>query len=213
MLYKDPFIIDPKTYRLIQDIQALPELKNFYLVGGTALALQYGHRNSIDIDLFTEKEFVADDIISVLQNYFDVEVSFKRDQGTLLTFVNNIKTDFIRHNYPLIKESQSEDGIVFLSTEDIAAMKLNAIVNSGKRLKDFVDIYFLLEHFSLNEMVSFFHIKYPHLNPLIVLKSLSYFDDIDPDMDPPKMKVKLPITKILKRINQAVLQSNKIFDK
>jgi hypothetical protein len=213
MLYKDPFIIDPKTYRLIQDIQALPELKNFYLVGGTALALQYGHRNSIDIDLFTEKEFVADDIISVLQNYFDVEVSFKRDQGTLLTFVNNIKTDFIRHNYPLIKESQSEDGIVFLSTEDIAAMKLNAIVNSCKRLKDFVDIYFLLEHFSLNEMVSFFHIKYPHLNPLIVLKSLSYFDDIDPDMDPPKMKVKLPITKILKRINQAVLRSNKIFDK
>jgi hypothetical protein len=213
MLYKDPFIIDPKTYRLIQDIQALPELKNFYLVGGTALALQYGHRNSIDIDLFTEKEFVADDIISVLQNYFDVEVSFKRDQGTLLTFVNNIKTDFIRHNYPLIKESQNKDGIVFLSTEDIAAMKLNAIVNSGKRLKDFVDVYFLLEHFSLNEMVSFFQIKYPHLNPLIVLKSLSYFDDIDPDMDPPKMKVKLPITKILKRINQAVLQSNKIFDK
>jgi hypothetical protein len=211
MLYKDPFIVDPQTFRLIQNIQALPEFKDFYLVGGTALALQYGHRNSIDIDLFTEKEFVTDDLIAVLQSHFKIEVSFKRNTGTLLTFIDNIKTDFIRHNYPLIKEQQAEEGISFLSTEDIAAMKLNAIVNSGKRLKDFVDVYYLLEHFSLNEMVSFFQIKYPHLNPLIVLKSLSYFDDIDPDMDPPKTRVKLSITKILNRINQAVLQSNKIF--
>jgi len=211
MLYKDPFIVDPNTFSLIQKIQTIPELKNFYLVGGTALALQYGHRNSIDIDLFSEKEFETDELVSVLQNYFEVEVSFKRNSGTLLTFIDNVKTDFIRHNYRLVKPPQNDEGITFLSAEDISAMKLNAIVNSGKRLKDFVDVYYLLEHFSLNEMISFFELKYPHMNPLIALKSLAYFDDIDPQMDPPKTKVKLPVSKILKRINEAVLKSNKIF--
>ena len=211
MLHKDPFTIDAATFSLIQRIQAIPELKDFYLVGGTALALQYGHRNSIDIDLFTEKEFITDDLISILQNHFEIEVSFKRSTSTLLTFINNVKTDFIRHNYPLVKEPQNEEGITLLSSEDISAMKLNAIVNSGKRLKDFVDIYYLLEYFSLNQMLSFFEKKYPHLNSLIVLKSLSYFNDIDPNIDPPKTKVNLSLSEITNRINQAVLQSNRVF--
>jgi len=63
MLNKDPFIIDPHTFELIQQLQATPGLSDFYLVGGTSLALQIGHRNSIDIDLFTTKEFVTDEII------------------------------------------------------------------------------------------------------------------------------------------------------
>ena len=211
MLHKDPFTIDAATFSLIQRIQAIPELKDFYLVGGTALALQYGHCNSIDIDLFTEKEFITDDLISILQNHFEIEVSFKRSTSTLLTFINNVKTDFIRHNYPLVKEPQNEEGITLLSSEDISAMKLNAIVNSGKRLKDFVDIYYLLEYFSLNQMLLFFEKKYPHLNSLIVLKSLSYFNDIDPNIDPPKTKVNLSLSEITNRINQAVLQSNRVF--
>ena len=66
MLHKKPFIIAPKTFKLIQQLQAVPELKEFYLVGGTALALQLGHRNSIDIDLFTKNEFEAADLISLL---------------------------------------------------------------------------------------------------------------------------------------------------
>ena len=60
MLHKDPFIIAPATFQLIQELQNLPELKSFVLVGGTSLALQLGHRNSIDIDLFTHKEFDPD---------------------------------------------------------------------------------------------------------------------------------------------------------
>ncbi len=63
-------------------------------------------------------------------------------------------------------------------------MKLNAISNSDKRLKDFIDVYFLLEHYSLNEMIEFYTIKYPRFNPLIPLKAVAYFDDIDPAIDP-----------------------------
>lgn len=211
MYHKDSFIIHPETFRLIQAIQGLPEFNRFYLAGGTALALQYGHRNSIDIDLFTQEGFESDELIDVLRSHFDVEVSFKRNNGTLLTFINNVKTDFIRHNYPLVKAPCNEENITFLVAEDIAAMKINAIINSGKRLKDFVDIYFLLEKFSLNEIMTFFSKKYPHMNPLIALKSLAYFEDIDPEIDPPKTRVKLPMSKVLDRVNLAILESNRLF--
>ncbi|MCE7073417.1 nucleotidyl transferase AbiEii/AbiGii toxin family protein [Dyadobacter sp. CY327] len=211
MLYKDPFVIHPDTFKLIQRIQAIPELKNFYLVGGTSLALQIGHRNSIDIDLFTNVTFETSELIELLRESFKVEVAYQKSTNNLFTFIDNIKTDFIRHDYTLIKQPQIEEGITLLGLEDIAAMKVNAIINSGKRLKDFVDIYFLLEHFSLNEIISFFETKYPHMNPLIALKSLSYFYDIDPEMDPPKLKVKLPISKIQQRIEQAIISGNKLF--
>ena len=210
MLHKDSFIIHPKTFSLIQQLQALPELKEFYLVGGTALALQLGHRNSIDIDLFTRNEFVSDQLFAFLNTKFEGEISFQM-KNTLLCNLNNIKTDFIRHDYPFVKSPITEEGITFLSCEDIAAMKLNAILNSGKRLKDFVDIYFLLEHFSIQQMLEFFTKKYPHMNPLIALKAVAYFGDIDPEMDAPKMKTKLPIPKIQQRIEQAVLHSTKTF--
>ncbi len=211
MLHKDHFIVNPATFKLIQQLQALPELKEFYLVGGTALALQLGHRNSIDIDLFTKNDFTPEFLLTLLGQDFSIEPSFTT-KNTLLSIVNNIKVDFICHAYPLVLPPITEEGITFLSLQDIAAMKLNAISNSGKRLKDFIDVYFLLEHFSLNEMIEFYTVKYPRFNPLIPLKAINYFDDIDPAIDPPKLKAKLPLSKIKKRIQDSVLHSRKKFN-
>jgi hypothetical protein len=211
MLHKDPFIIHPDTFSLIQQIQSIPELSDFYLAGGTSLALQLGHRNSIDIDLFTNKTFVTDELIDVLQLYFKVEVASKKGMNNLFTFINDVKTDFIRHDYTLINHPTREEQITFLSGPDISAMKLNAIINSGKRLKDFIDIYFLLEHFSLNEIIGFFETKYPHMNTLVALKSLSYFDDIDLAMDPPRLKINLPFSRIRDRIEKAILNGDMKF--
>lgn len=90
-------------------------------------------------------------------------------------------------------------------------MTLNAISNSGKRLKDFIDIYYLLEHFSMEEMIGFYSTKYPRFNPLIALRSVNYFADIDLAMDPPKLKEKLPLGEIKSRIDDAVLHSKKRF--
>jgi hypothetical protein len=70
MLLKDPFIVRPSTFKLIQQLQALPELGEFYLVGGTALALQLGHRNSIDIDLFTKNDFTPESLLKFLEPTF-----------------------------------------------------------------------------------------------------------------------------------------------
>ena len=208
MLHKYTFIVDPATFELITQLQALPALKEFYLVGGTALALQLGHRHSIDIDLFTKNDFSVEELLSSLVQHFSVHSTFKTD-NTLLSFINNIKVDFIRHAYPLVLPPITEEGITYLSKEDIAAMKLNAISNSGKRLKDFIDVYFLLEHFSLSEMIGFYTIKYPNFNPLIALKAINYFEDIDTAIDPPKLKVKLPLSEIKNRINDSVLHSKK----
>ncbi|TAL56188.1 MAG: hypothetical protein EPN85_15185 [Bacteroidetes bacterium] len=210
MLHKNPELISPKTFLLIQQLQAMPELKEFYLVGGTALTLHLGHRNSIDIDLFTKNDFDIAQLKTTLAEKFNtsVDAEFK---NTLLSKVSNIKVDFIKHNYAFVKPPLSEEGIRFLSKEDISAMKLNAISQSGKRLKDFIDVYFLLQHFSFNSMINFFQIKYPQTNPLIPIKAINYFDDIDVQIDPPKLLSPLPLNIIKERIQNATLHPHKLF--
>lgn len=210
MLHKDPFIISSATFELIQQLQLIPELKEFYLVGGTALALQLGHRNSIDIDLFTLREFDDGDIIELINKQSDISEIFRR-RNTVICLVNNIKTDFIRHNYELLFPPVTEEGITYLRKEDIAAMKFHAIIQSGKRLKDFIDIYFLLEHFSMKQMVGFFSTKYKYSNAMIAMKAVNYFDEIDENIDPPKLLKPLPLKKITERIREATQKPDKIF--
>ena len=210
MLHKNPFIIAPETFELIQNLQKMDILKNFHLVGGTALALQIGHRNSIDIDLFTIDDFDDNEIMVEMNSSFIVNERFKRN-NTIICLLNNIKTDFIRHNYPLIRPPIVEDGIRFLGKEDIAAMKFHAIIQSGKRLKDFIDIYFLLNHFSMNQMLDFFIQKYNYMNPMIALKAINFFGEIDENIDPPKLLKALKISQIAKRIQEATKYPNKTF--
>jgi hypothetical protein len=210
MLHKSPLIISPQTFTLIQELQRLPELKEFYLVGGTSLALQLGHRNSIDIDLFTQNDFNGDDILNLLNPTHEVKEIYRRE-NTIISLVNNIKTDFIRHSYPFILPPLTEEGITFLSKEDISAMKFHAIIQSGKRLKDFIDIYFLLQHFSMKQMLEFFSQKYSYSNPMIAMKAINFFDEIDENIDPPKLMKPISLQQIKKRIQEASQKPTKVF--
>jgi hypothetical protein len=210
MLYKNPELIDPATFELIQQLQNFGELKEFYLVGGTALTLQLGHRNSIDINLFSAKDFMDSSIINILRTKFKIDIVYNKP-NSIICIINGVKVDLIKHDYPIIEPIIAEEGISMLSPQDICAMKLNAIQNSGQRLKDFIDIYFLLEHFSIKQMLEFYSKKYPIMNPIIALRAITYFDDIDPNIDPPKLLTPLPLEKIKKRIVDAVLHSNKTF--
>jgi hypothetical protein len=205
MLHKNPLIISPLTFQLIQQLQSLPELAGFYLVGGTSLALQLGHRNSIDIDLFSQNNFTAIDIENTLKGKHDFKVTVARN-NTVLGVVDNIKTDFIKHDYPLINAPITEEGITYLGKEDIAATKIHAIIQGGRRLKDFIDIYFLLRYFTMEQLIAFFIKKYNYLNPLIALKAITYFDDIDESTDSPKLLQPLPLATIKKRILHAALK-------
>ena len=209
MLHKNPAVIAPTTFTLIQQLQSLEPLKSFYLVGGTALALQLGHRTSIDIDLFTQESFNAEELRSALSDFKFSTTLFRNN--TVLAIVNNIKTDFIRHNYPLLKPPVEEEGIRMLSMDDIAAMKVHAIVQSGKRMKDFIDVYFLLQHLSMHSFIELFTQKYNYISPMVALKALNYFGDIDENIDPPRLVKPLPLPKIKKRLSEATLKPNKIF--
>ena len=159
----------------------------------------------------TQNDFRSENLRTFLKSHFnDVRIDHEGKKACL-TVINKIKVDFITHPYPFIKPPITQEGITYLSKEDIAAMKLNAIIKSGQRLKDFIDVYFLLEHFSVRDMVGFFEQKYPNTNPLVALKALSFLGDIDESIDPPKLLKPIPIKKIKARIYNAVTNADKIF--
>src|SRR6185312_6797690 len=166
------------TLELIKSLQDQAYLDGFYLVGGTALALYYGHRESIDIDLFTNLAFDTQFLLEKLINDFSYQLTYSASQ-TLKGSISGVKVDIIRHGYPYIREAYRESGLSLLSEQDIIAMKLNAVSISGQRSKDFIDIYYALNHFSIKEIISFYAEKYRQLNSTHVIKSLIYYDDVD----------------------------------
>jgi hypothetical protein len=160
-------------------------LKTAYLAGGTAAALQLGHRVSYDLDFFTRKRFDA----KVLVEKLLALRSFKLEEtawGTVLGKFAGIKFSLFYYKYPLLATSQSFLGINIASLVDIAAMKVAAISERGRK-RDFVDLYFLAKKaFTLEEALSFYDQKYGNLaNQLShVLKSLYYFEDAEEDEMP-----------------------------
>jgi len=121
------------------------------------------------------------DVIQLLEN-LSADYSFNlffSANNTIKGSIDNIKVDLLSHRYPLIAEPIVEEGIEMLSTPDIIAMKLNAISGNGQRVKDFIDIYYLLHKFSIEQMIGYYKEKYTQYNEISVLKSLVYFDDID----------------------------------
>jgi hypothetical protein len=155
-----------------------PTFHDFNLVGGTALALKIGHRLSVDIDLFSANPFDAAAIAAHLQAT-NAAKDIRTIKNGVFCFIDRIKIDLIAHQYRLVNDIDIDDGVRSVSLGDIAAMKLNAIYNNGSRLKDFVDMYALLELFTLNQMLLTCHYKYPDLAMDIVKRSLTYFEDID----------------------------------
>jgi len=153
-------------------------LKDFWLAGGTALALQAGHRTSDDMDLFTQQDFDTNQLLEYLESNYHFKLEYS-SRNTLRGVIGNSNLDLIAHKYPLSGNCITVEGIRLLSIEDIAAMKLNAIAGDGTRAKDFIDIYFILKQFTLSRILDFYSTKYTKRNRFHVLKSLSYFDDID----------------------------------
>lgn len=166
-----------QTMGLIQALQVEPMLREFHLVGGTALALQIGHRISIDIDLFTRVDYDVDDVLALFINKYGFQRNYQHGK-TLKGFIEGVMIDVIRHDYEELQVIE-EDRVRMLSAKDIAAMKLNAITGNGTRVKDFVDVYFLLKQFRLEEMLDFYKTKYQQDDALMILRSLVFFDDVD----------------------------------
>lgn len=179
-------VVDEKTFLLLKELQAIPELKELRLVGDTSLALQLGHRISIDLDLFGS----FDSSLPLEMFLFDFENVNKTGSNRFMQFfeIDGVKVDFVNYNYPWLNEPLIEEGIKLASIEDIAAMKINAIINRGTK-KDFIDIDFLLERYSLVQILELYQQKYGVKDYQIALRCLSYFEDAENETMP-RMLVK-----------------------
>lgn len=175
--------IDPGTLQLLKDLQADPLFKETRLVGGTALALQLGHRQSIDLDIFGNlKDLSSQEIqLALAETHSTTEI--KESKHIHIYKVDGIKVDFVNFPYSWIDNPVVADGIILAGIKDIAAMKIAAIVGRGTK-KDFIDLHFLLKRFSLQEILDFYMQKYPDGNLFIALKSLTYFADAEADVMP-----------------------------
>lgn len=187
MLYTQT--VEPNTLSVLKRLQGLPELAKFYLVGGTALALKYGHRLSIDLDLFSEV-FEKELIIAALQKEFGMSFEYEDTPSdwSIFCFIDDIKIDLVKYPHPLIAPVELIEGIRISSTEDISAMKINAVFGRASK-KDFWDIYELLHHYSLEQIVGFHVKKYPKQMLLISIpQALSYFEEAEKSETPVSLK-------------------------
>lgn len=182
--------IHPTTLAILKELSALPALSEFQLVGGTALALQIGHRQSVDLDFFTPNiDFDEQSMLRALQE-IGKTVILNIDKNWLGIKFEGVKVDILKYPYPLLKPVIEENGIRLISRTDIAAMKLSAISSRGAK-KDFIDLYFLLSEFSLSEMLTFYTDKFGIREHFHVIRSLTYFDDAEEDVEPVILK---PVT-------------------
>ena len=171
------------TLELLKHLQAEPTLRSTRLVGGTALSLQIGHRKSDDLDLFSVDPMDRMAVQKVLVDKYGFVPSII-DENTLIGFIQGVKIDVIYHPFPWLDNAIEEDGFRIATKKDIAAMKMHAIINSGKRPKDFVDIAFLSMHFSYNEIKRLLLRRYPAYDPMMADRAVIYFGDIDEDLIP-----------------------------
>lgn len=179
----------PDTLRAIQLISNIPQIKEGYLAGGTALALQIQHRISVDLDFFTQQEFNESQLsakLASLPGFVQEGVA----QWTLWGAIGQTKFSIFYYKYPLLEQTIPFEGIQLASLADIAAMKIHAIEQRGTR-RDFVDVYFLAKKYTLSQMIDFYQKKYTASedNLYTVLRSLDYFEDAEQESQMPNMLI------------------------
>lgn len=174
--------VEAHTLELLKVFMGQELFAPLRLVGGTALALQYGHRQSVDLDMFGPAQFDSLEIRQVLNQLGKLTV-IKETPNIKIYLLDGIKVDFVNYVYPWIDDKVEEEGIRLASDKDIAAMKINAIEGRGSK-KDFIDLYFLLKRYTLQEILDFYCRKYPESSVFRAILSLSYFDDADFQMMP-----------------------------
>ena len=174
--------IYPATLQLLKDLQLLELLKECRLVGGTALALQLGHRRSVDLDFFGTVPQTPVELQDLLRENHDVTI-VKESKNIHIYLIDGVKVDIVNYKYDWIDTPVEEDGIRLADVKDIAAMKVAAIIGRGTK-KDFIDMNRLLQIFSLKEILDMYMQKYPDGSLFIAIKSLSYFEDAESDPMP-----------------------------
>lgn len=204
MLHRET--VRESTLDLLKELQSVPTLSQMRLVGGTALALQLGHRSSVDLDLFGRFDARQSFRVLLLNSGHVVEGA---DSGEIQTLtVDGVKVDLVNYPYEWISPAVVEEGVTLAGLDDIMAMKLSAAANRGKK-KDFLDIATLMEKHPLSEMFARYQLKFKVSEISFALRGLTYFDDAEDD-PMPVMYSNLTWTAAKDRILQAVRSFVKI---
>lgn len=187
MLYIET--VEPHTFSLLEQLLALAELRDFSLVGVTALSLLYGHRKSVDLDLFSSVSYDNAIIINALQKKFKTRLNVRvANRIGIFCFIDGVKIDLVFHPHPLLRVLTETEGIRMFSPEDIIAMKVQAVLGRGKK-KDFWDIAELLRHFTVEDFIRFHAEKYSTQNLLITVpQAITYFADAEEDEAPVSLR-------------------------
>jgi hypothetical protein len=182
--------VEPGTFSILRRLLSLNGMKHFHLVGGTALSLLYGHRISVDLDLFSSEPFDSAELVVELRETFGIDFSMEnipRATG-IFCYIKGVKVDIVRYPFRMIREQLLLDGIRMYAPEDIMAMKAQAIFGRAKK-KDFWDIAELLQHYSVADFIQCHQEKYPTQQLLIsVPQAMVYFDEVKDDEDPVSLK-------------------------
>lgn len=202
--------VEPYTLELLKRLSSEPALKDYLLVGGTALSLQIGHRKSIDLDFFCYGEFDANAISQLMAaKYGYKEVRFSDTMS--IGYIQNIKIDFVKARNKLTTDIVNEDGIRLADKQDIAAMKLWAIAKDGTRMKDFIDIACLSTSMSLKTMLDTYCKAYNTDSAMFATKKLLYFKSIDNFESINMLHGKFEWSLIQQRLKDMVLNPDLIF--
>jgi Nucleotidyl transferase AbiEii toxin, Type IV TA system len=194
--------VEPGTLELLKRLMLRPVLEPFLLVDGTALALQLGHRKSIDLDLFTPISFNGSNLLEILSSAFEIGIELE-EPNMLITNIEGIKVDFVKMSYPILYPTLLVKGVRMLDLRDIAPMKLKAVAQRGSK-KDFFDIYFLLDLMPLESMLSLFQQKFKMHEVFHIVKSLAYFEDAEQFADPIVFDASVTWKKVKVTIGDAV---------
>lgn len=171
-------ILDKKRLDFLPFLEIFKD--DFYLAGGTALALQIGHRDSIDFDFFSKKEIDTEKLFDKIKNNFrDRKVlKIQEEENTLTVLIDEeIKLSFFTYSYSLLFDLIAEENIFLASIEDITCMKLSAILSRASN-KDYIDLYYIFQSKSLDEILKLTTKKFPDIDENLILKSLVYFEDV-----------------------------------
>ena len=141
-----------------------------------------GHRNSIDLDLFGSIAASSEEIREILSAGHQINI-IKESKNINIYVVDGVKVDIVNYRYGWLEDAVKDDIIVLASISDIAAMKIAAIIGRGTK-KDFIDLFFLLRTFSLQQILDLYMQKYPDGSMFIAMKSLTYFEDAESDPMP-----------------------------
>lgn len=173
-----PEVLEPEALELTNKLDFLSQF-GFYLVGGTGLALQWGHRKSVDFDFFSKEAFTPDVLSSVIREHGIIFTERSKAIGTLHCLLNGIKTSFIFYNEPLLYETEDFNAIKITDWRDIVVEKLRTISDRGLR-KDFYDFYIGVKKLGIDSVADLVYRKFDdRINYLTLLRGLVFFEDAE----------------------------------